>query len=112
MGSTIYRVDVVRKRVDLLVVPIVVLNGDFNREAFAFFLKIDWFVVKRTLVLVEVLHEFSDPTLVVELVRTFRLFPLVFNRDANAFVEKSLLTQTFRELVNAKLRMKKYLRVE
>jgi hypothetical protein len=50
-----------------------------------------------------VFDEFSDSAFVVKLVRTLRLFSLIFNRDADAFVEKGLLTQSFRELVEAEL---------
>src|SRR6266849_6793308 len=47
-------------------------------------------------------HELGDAASIVELVRTFRLFALIVNRDANSFVEKSLFAQPLRELVKTK----------
>jgi len=41
-----------------------------------------------------VLHEFSNAATIVKLVRLLRLFAFVFDRDANAFVEKGFFPQT------------------
>jgi hypothetical protein len=50
--------------------------------------------VQYALVFVEVLNKLSDTAAVVELVRLLRLFTLVLDRNANAFIEKGLLAQT------------------
>src|SRR5712692_3788354 len=55
--------------------------------------------MKDVSTLVQVLNEFGYAAAIVELVRAFRLFTFVVNRDANSFVEKSLFSQTLRELV-------------
>ena len=86
MCSAVDRVDVVGERVDLFVVAVVVLNGDLKREILRLLLKVDRLIVKRGLVLIQVLDELRDSTFVIELVRTLRLFAFVFDRDANAFV--------------------------
>src|SRR5687768_10792831 len=44
--------------------------------------------------LIQVLHELRDAAAVVELVRLLRLFALVLDRDANAFVEKRFFAQS------------------
>ena len=111
MRAAVHRVDVVGKGIDLLVVAVVVLNRDFDRKAVAFLLKIERLVVKRALVLVQMFDEFRNAALVVELVRTLRLFALVFDRDANAFVEKGLLAQALGQFVETKLGVVENLRV-
>src|SRR6185503_18616794 len=83
--AAVYGVDVVSERIDLFVIAIVVLDGDLDRETLAFLLEVDWLVVERRLVLVQVFDELRDAAFVVELVRTLRLFPLVLNRNADAF---------------------------
>ena len=99
MRASVYRVDVVGKRIDLFVVAVVVLNGDFDREILAFLLEVDRLVVKRRLVLVQVLDELRDSALVIKLVRTLRLLTLVFDRDADSLVEKRLFAKSLGELV-------------
>src|SRR6185369_614268 len=91
--ATVYGVDIVGKGIDLLVVAVVILNRDFDREVIVFLFEVDRLVVQRRLVLVQVLYELGDAALVIELVRPLRLLTLVFDRDADALVEKRLLTQ-------------------
>ena len=105
MRAAIYRVDVVRKRVDLLIVAIVVLDGDLDRKTVTFFLEIDRLIVKRRLVLVEMFDEFRNPALVVKLVRALGLLTLVFDRDPDSFVEERLFAKPLRELVEAECRL-------
>ena len=45
MRAAVYRVDVVGKRVDLLVVAVVVLDGDFDGEIVTLALEVDRLVV-------------------------------------------------------------------
>src|SRR6266566_10082228 len=55
--------------------------------------------------------EFRNPSLVIELVRTLRLLALVLDGDANTLIEEGLFPQTLRELVEAKCRLSKDLRI-
>ena len=96
MCAAIDRVDVVGERIDLLVVAIVVLDGYFDRKRIADLLEINRLVVQHALILVQVLHEFGNAAAIVKLVRLFRFFPFIANRDANALVEKSFFAQPFR----------------
>ncbi len=57
------------------------------------------------------LHELSDTATIVKLVGLFRLFALVLDGDADPFIEKSLLAQTFGELVKNKLNRIEDLRI-
>ena len=91
--SAVYRVDVVGERIDLLVVAVVVLNRNFNRQSIAFLLKVERLVVKRSLVLIKMFDKLGDAAFVVKLVRALRLFAFIFDRDANALVEKSFFSQ-------------------
>src|SRR5437764_7599652 len=50
------------------------------------------------------LNELGNPAAVVKLVRAFGFHTLVLNRDADAFVQKGLLTQAFRKLIEAEFR--------
>ena len=95
-------VDVVGERVDLLVVAVVVLNGHFDRQGIAFLLKVERLVVKRRFVLVEMFYKLSDAALVVKLVRALGFFAFILDRDANALVEKGLLSEPLRKFVKAK----------
>jgi hypothetical protein len=88
--TAVDRVDVIRERIDLLVVAVVVLDCDLDRKIFTFLLEIDRLIVQRRLVLVQVLNELRNAALVVKLMRTLRLLTLVFDRDPNAFVKKGL----------------------
>jgi hypothetical protein len=55
--------------------------------------------VQHCFVFVEVLHKFGDAAAVIELVRLFRLFALVLDDDANAFVKKRFFAQPLGKLV-------------
>ena len=57
--------------------------------------------MNRGLVLVEMLDELGDSAFVVELVRLFRLLALVFDGDADAFVQKCLFAQALGQFVEA-----------
>ena len=89
-------VDVVGEGIDFLVVGVVVLDSDFDRQRVANLFEVDRFVVKNVAALVEMLHEFGDAAAIVELVRLLWLFAFIFDRDANAFVEKGFLAETLR----------------
>ena len=67
MCTAVYRVDVICKRVHLLVVTIVVLNRHLDGQRVGFLLEIDRLVVKRGSIFIEMLHELRDPAFVVEL---------------------------------------------
>ena len=88
MRAAVYRVDVVRKGIDLFVIAVVVLDGDLDREILALLFKVDRLVVQRRFVLVQVLDEFRNSAFVIELVRPLRLLTLVFDRDPDPFVQK------------------------
>ena len=75
-------IDVVGKREDLLLVPIVVLHRNLKIDAFAHTLEIDHLVMERRPILVQMLDKRDDPASVVKLVLLFRpLIPLIFNGD-------------------------------
>ena len=99
MRAAVDRVDVVGKRIDLLVVAIVVLDRNLDREIVAFPFEIDRLVVKRDLVLVQMFDEFGNAALVIELVRTLRFLALVLDRDPDSFVEKCLFAKSLGQLV-------------
>ena len=101
MCAAINGVDVVGERIDLFVVGVVVLNRDLNRENVGFLFEVDRLVVERGLVLVQVLHKLRDAALVVKLVRAFRLFAFVLDRDPDSLVQECLFAQTLGKLVEA-----------
>ena len=53
------------------------------------------------------LDELGDAALVIKLVRLLRLFTLVLDRDANAFVEKRLFAQPLGQLVETEIGVSK-----
>src|ERR1041385_4329763 len=99
MRAAVNRIDVVGEGIDLLVVTIVVLDGDFDSQRIALSFEIQRLIVQRSLVLVEMFDEFSYAALVIKLVRSLRLFALVFDGYANAFVEKGLFAKSLRQFV-------------
>src|SRR5687768_16748414 len=101
MRPAIHRVDVVGKRIDLLVVTIVVLNGYFYCQNIALLFEIDRLVMENALVLIEVLNKFGDTAAIVELMRAFGIFPLVANGDANTFIKESFFPQSLGKFVEA-----------
>src|SRR5262245_57507807 len=103
MGATVNCVDIVGKGVDLLVITVVVLDRNLDRQSISNLLEIDRFVVQHRLVLVEMFYEFRDAAAVIKLVRLFRLFALIFDRDADALVKKSFFTKPLRQLVETEL---------
>src|ERR1041385_4954720 len=111
MRAPIDRVDIIREGINLLVITVVVLNSDFDRERVTNLLKVDWLVVQHGFVLVQVLHELSDTAAIVKLVRLLVLFPLIFDRYPDAFVEKSFFAQALGKFVEAELGRIKNLRV-
>ena len=50
--------------------------------------------MKRSLVAVEMLDEFGNAALVIELVRFFGLFAFVLDKDADTLVKKGLFAKT------------------
>ena len=90
MGASFPRVDVVREREDVLLVGIVVLEGELHLYLPALLLVADD-VMQRQLVLVEELHERGDASLVEELVLLARA--LVHDGDAHPAVEEGKLPQ-------------------
>ena len=95
MRSAVYCVDVISKRVDLLVVTVVVLDGHLDRKRVCFLFKVDRFVVKGCLVLIQVFYELRDTALVVKLVRPLWLFAFILYGDPDALVQEGLLAKTF-----------------
>ena len=99
MRSAIYRVDIVGEREDLLVVTVVVLQRDIDRERVfgraGEFFEIDRLRMKHVLVLIQVLNKFGDAAFVKELVFLLGVGALVNDRDRHAFVEECFFTQAF-----------------
>ena len=101
MGAAFVCVDVVGERKDEFRVSVVPLQGDFGIDAVLFALDEHRGAVHDGLVFVQVLDKGNDAALILELV----IFPvaLVMNRNQDAAVEKSQLSQTLRERVEAVL---------
>ena len=86
------RVDVISERKNLLLVAVVVLHRDLKVDAITHAFKIDDLVVKRRLVLVQVLDKGNDTPGVVKLVLLVGAF--VLDRDQHAPVEECEFAQT------------------
>src|SRR5262249_26262496 len=95
MGTAVDRVDVVGKREDFLVVAVVVLDRNLDREVLltSRFVEIDRLGMQNILVLVEMLDEFCDAAEVEKLMSLLSLGALIGNRDLDTLVEKGLLAQ-------------------
>ncbi len=114
MCSAVDRIDVVRKGEYLFVVAVVVLHRHLDRKIVGDQFKIKRVFVKRALVLVEMLYEFGNAALVVKLVRLFFFLAFVFDKDADALVQKRLFAKPLRQffktvngrLENARIRPK------
>ena len=106
--AAVNSVDVVGEREDLLVVSVVVLNRDLDRQVVALggvggLLEIHRLRVEHVLVLVKVLDEFGDAALVKELVLLLGVGALVDDGDLDPLVEERLLAQPLGEFVEAEI---------
>src|SRR5688572_10772984 len=99
MRSSLVGVDVVGERVDRLRIAVVPLQGNLDVDAFALAVHVDRLVVDRDLVLIQVLDERVDASLIQELVR-FSV-ALVIDRDRDAAVEEGELAQALGQRVEA-----------
>ena len=102
-------VDVVREREDVLLVAVVVLEGDLDLDVAPAALEVLHLRVHRRLVLVDVLDELADAPRVVE--RDLLLVPLVLQLDLEPLVEERELPEPVREDVEAERRDLEDLRV-
>ena len=89
MGSALDVVYVVRVAEYRFPVSVVILEGDFNRGRVPLPRNVDHLGVKRLSVLVELLNESDDSSLVEKLLGS--VCPLVVKRDPEALVEKGEL---------------------
>ena len=88
MGAALGGVDVVGEGVNVFVVAVVVLHGDFHRYAVFQPFHVNGFGEQHFLVLVQVFYEFPDATLVVEGTLQGFLGPLVPQNDLHALVQE------------------------
>ena len=86
MRPAINSIDVISEREDLFVVTVVVLHRYLDRKIVRDKLEIEGVIMQRTLVFVQMLDEFCDPSLIVKLMRLFAFVPLVLDKNADAFV--------------------------
>jgi hypothetical protein len=115
--ATLDGVDVVREAVDGLVVGLVVLDRDLDRDRNVLPLAwegplsgdVDRWLVERCAGAIQVLHEGDDPTLVAEVVALPAA--LVLDHDAQARVEEGELAQALREDVEGEIQRREGLRI-
>ncbi len=110
VGPALDRVDVVGVGEDALGVGVVVLEGDLNRNPVALLVEEEHLVVKRGLVVIEVLDEALDPALVAELVAA--VGPLVDEGDADVAIEEGQFAQALGQDVVVELLLPEDLGVE
>src|SRR5262249_56746539 len=89
--AALARVDVVREGEYVLLVPLVVLEGDLDLDVAPAALEVQHLGMHRRLVLVDVLDELTDATGIVE--GDPLLVPLVLELDLEPLVEESELAQ-------------------
>src|SRR5262249_9280750 len=97
MSAPLARVDVVREREEILLVPVVVLERDLHLDVVLLALEEENLRMDRRLVLIEVLDELDDAALVEEAVAP--LVALVLDDDLEALVQKGQLAQSIGQRV-------------
>ena len=101
MGAAVHGVDVVGEGEDVLGVPVVVLQGDFDDGRAILSLDVHRPVVEDFLVLVEVAHEADQATLEVEGLLARRRLTLVAEGDPDPLVQVGRLAEPLRDRLEA-----------
>jgi len=86
VGASLVSVDGIGERENVLIVPVIVLQGDFRDDSILLSLQVDGLRMKAGLVLAQVRDEGDDSPLVVEGV--LFLVPLIVDGDFDALVQE------------------------
>ena len=93
MSTPIALGNVVGKAVDVLLIGVIPLHGHLDRDAiFPILAEVKYLGMDGSLVLIQILNEGTDTTLVVEML--LPIVPLIFQTDGNTRVEEGELAQT------------------
>ena len=103
MRAAVRRMDIVDKRQDILGVRVVILHGDFHARGIHKAAHVNRLLDQRRLVLVDVLDELADTTLVIEHALTRFHAALILEYDADAAIEERHLTEANLERIKAEV---------
>src|SRR5262249_61757408 len=109
VGAALACVDVFGEGEHVLLVAVVVLQGDFDLDVVLLALEEEHLGMDGGLVLIQVLDELDDPALVEEGVGA--LVTLVFDDDLEALVEEGELAEPIRESIEGEGRLLEDLRI-
>ena len=103
MGAAVGRGNVINERVDVLLIAVVILQGDFHQDAVLHALRIDRIREKNFLVAVEVAHKFPQATFKAIIIFCWLLAPFVAENNADPLVEVGHLPQAMAQSVCIKV---------